>query len=74
MSPFAQAPLARLLLILTNFKGRLHPNTDRIRGSVRMKIGPGLNVARGDVGGTFGMDRDTQPPALLAEIIGRSPT
>ena len=46
------------------FKGWLHLNTDHIRGSVRMKIGPGLNVARGDVGGTFGMDRDTQPPPV----------
>jgi hypothetical protein len=39
------------------FRGRLVPQTNRLIGTVRMNIGPGTGVPRGEVGGQCKLDR-----------------
>jgi hypothetical protein len=40
-----------------SFKGRLTDETDRLVGSVRMKVGPGMSIPRGDIGGKYTLFR-----------------
>ena len=44
-----------------SFKGRLIVQNDRLVGYVRMKVGPGQQMPRGDVHGEFGLDRVGAP-------------